>query len=577
MKILAKILVLFLISNEGFTEEFNKGYLGLKVSKEIVQGAKISSVTKGSPAFLAGIRTGDVIIEIDQKKIINYKELFEELSKKEPLSTVKLKAFRKNKEISFKLVLINIDELKKLQEINLNELKDQLNFDAKNLNKKITDNKIKNKNFDLSKYKTFLHLAFWGLIIAYLMHRNDKKNQQELERRKEYFSENDNFDYNNFESNELFFYAKEDFLENVKGILVFGQGQLNIPSNKLKNDGNKVKLSVYVSDVTEDGNSYNLKCEDANFSDQDKLLCFSKSLEITDGSAYPPESKIAFFPNELVIPAKKGERKLNIKVFFSSLNSKFDKSLPKKNKNSEIYIKKNCEYNLLYKEPGFLEVGENNEAVNQNIIELGLALANTKGKINQSEINIIKEWIKSKNGWNIFDYLSGNLDLNKFTSEENFKKKAEMSHFMRNAFYQINNKNLSMSAIVGNLNNKATSHQKFEAIKLMLDVAGSDDKLSISEDKLINKTARALYLDEKLFQEMKSSALINISNIEHSETMDETVFNLTDDMSKSQKCKKLREEYSRWNRQTNNSNLQIREKAKKLVELAANLRKKYDC
>ena len=103
-----------------------------------------------------------------------------------------------------------------MQEINLNEFKDQLNFDAKNLNNKITDNKIKNKNFDLSKYKTFLHLAFWGLIIAYLMYRNDNKNKQELERRKEYFSENDNFDYNNFESNELFFYAKEDFLENVK-------------------------------------------------------------------------------------------------------------------------------------------------------------------------------------------------------------------------------------------------------------------------------------------------------------------------------------------------------------------------
>ena len=37
---------------------------------------------------------------------------------------------------------------------------------------------------------------------------------------------------------------------------------------------------------------------------------------------------------------------------------------------------------------------------------------------------------------------------------------------------------------------------------------------------------------------MKSSAkIINISNIEHSETMDETVFNLTDDMSKSQNAK----------------------------------------
>ena len=93
----------------------------------------------------------------------------------------------------------------------------------KNLNNKITDNKIKNKISTYLNIKLSF-ISFLGLIIAYLMYRNDNKNKQELERRKEYFSENDNFDYNNFESNELFFYAKEDFLENVKGILVFGQG-----------------------------------------------------------------------------------------------------------------------------------------------------------------------------------------------------------------------------------------------------------------------------------------------------------------------------------------------------------------
>ena len=76
---------------------------------------------------------------------------------------------------------------------------------------------------------------------------------------------------------------------------------------------------------------------------------------------------------------------------------------------------------------------------------------------------------------------------------------------------------------------------------------------------------------------MKSVAIANISDIEHSETMDETVFNLTGDMSKSDKCKRLREEYSKWNRQTNNSNEGIRNRAKKMVDLAANLRKKYGC
>ena len=48
-------------------------------------------------------------------------------------------------------------------------------------------------------------------------------------------------------------------------------------------------------------------------------------------------------------------------------------------------------------------------------------------------------------------------------------------------------------------------------------------------------------------------------------------------MTDKDKCKKLRIEYTRWNRQTNNSNEKMRIQAKKMTELAANLRKKYNC
>ena len=41
--------------------------------------------------------------------------------------------------------------------------------------------------------------------------------------------------------------------------------------------------------------------------------------------------------------------------------------------------------------------------------------------------------------------------------------------------------------------------------------------------------------------------------------------------------KNLGLEYTRWNRQTNNSNEKIRNQAKKMVELTASLRKKYNC
>ena len=60
---------------------------------------------------------------------------------------------------------------------------------------------------------------------------------------------------------------------------------------------------------------------------------------------------------------------------------------------------------------------------------------------------------------------------------------------------------------------------------------------------------------------------------ESDEDSEETIFNFSKDMTDADKCKKLREEYTRWNRQTNNSNEKIRNQARKMVELTLNLRK----
>ena len=114
-------------------------------------------------------------------------------------------------------------------------------------------------------------------------------------------------------------------------------------------------------------------------------------------------------------------------------------------------------------------------------------------------------------------------------------------------------------------------------MNLLLNVAGSDDHLSAEEDKLLNKTARALELDMERFQEMKTSIIANIDTIDDTNENEDTIFNFSSDMTNEEKCKKIRQEYTRWNRQTNNSNEKIRNQAKKMCELTANLRKKYNC
>ena len=57
------------------------------------------------------------------------------------------------------------------------------------------------------------------------------------------------------------------------------------------------------------------------------------------------------------------------------------------------------------------------------------------------------------------------------------------------------------------------------------------------------------------------------------ETNDESIFGLSKDMDDKTKCRILRQEYSRWNSQTNNSNKDKRIRAKEMVNLIANLRK----
>ena len=124
---------------------------------------------------------------------------------------------------------------------------------------------------------------------------------------------------------------------------------------------------------------------------------------------------------------------------------------------------------------------------------------------------------------------------------------------------------------------KLISKFRRQIINLLLNVASSDEKLGIKEDKFVNEIAQGLNLDLNYFQQIKNIAIANIPNIEQSETLDISVFNLTEDMTKEQKCLKLRQEYSKWNRQTNNSNENIRNRAKKMVEYAAEMRKKYGC
>lgn len=469
---------------------------------------------------------------------------------------------------------ITNEELKKIEKIPDEELKKI----EKILNsKKQSLDKIKaNVGYGKDTFQWLKGFIFLLIIICAvsLSLRNEEKSLRNEEKEDNDKKNSKNSVINNFAAtvkqiDDLKLHVQVDTIENTKYFSIYGIGPVKINSKKLEKDSFKAKLSVYVLDISE--KPFVLKSMRSDFKDQNNLLCSYRDMEIPVGAEYHEYSRIALFPENLVVPAKRGKRKLQFKVYFTNLNMKFIDGFPKEDKKNEIYLEKSAYKTIDYNEPGFLETEKFQELVLKHSANLAMYLASLNNKIEQKEIDAIKIWLKEKNNWDIFDYL--NIDQ---TEEFNLKK-AELSFYLKQSLDKISKKKINLQEILSDLNQKANSNQKYEIINLLLNVAASDDKLGVDEDKFINKTAKSLNLDLNYFQQIKNVALAKIENIEQTQELDISIFNLTDEMTKEQKCLKLRQEYSRWNRQTNNSDENIRNRAKKMVEFAAELRKKYDC
>lgn len=99
--------------------KIERGYIGVSISdltnelKEVYTkdyGAFILNVEKDSPAMKAGIQRGDLIIEIDDKKVKNANDLKNIVGNKHPGKTIHVEYERDSKIKSTKIILANMDK-----------------------------------------------------------------------------------------------------------------------------------------------------------------------------------------------------------------------------------------------------------------------------------------------------------------------------------------------------------------------------------------------------------------------------------------------------------------------------------
>ena len=411
------------------------------------------------------------------------------------------------------------------------------------------ENKQKDKNNKDSKYEMEENSSDHYEI------DNDKKYEDEWN----YDENEDQFDSIKISINEQTYDNTQMFDIEAKGPLNFTEEQIN----QSEKENEEAKFSCYVFDITDKDNETPLQGLTDPYKDENYLLCSIRNMKVGLGLAYNDWTPMFRFPKSLVVPPSRGQRILKFVVCASKLKSKFDQGKIKNKK--DLYFETTTTFDLNYEQPGYLESEIYESALNEKIVQLGMAVAYSEKKINMSGVEAIKSWINTEILWK-----------NYFTDET--EEKVKYSFLLKNTYELLKKNKLSLSEIVKEINFKSNISRRYDAMNLLLNIAGSDDRLSKEEDKLLNNTARALELDLDRFQKMKTSTIANIDTIDESdEDNEDTIFNFSKEMTDADKCKKLREEYTRWNRQTNNSNEKIRNQARKMVELTANLRKKYNC
>ena len=352
---------------------------------------------------------------------------------------------------------------------------------------------------------------------------------------------------------------KDRGLPNVKCIAVKVKGLFGNPNE------NKTKIFLTIHDNTglsDDEFGLPVLSAHPSFSEPgSRVFSLSTTYETSSDTYFPDWFNFIYIPKELILPPKKGRRKL--KFNFTACDTDTTVTHGGHDNLDKIHYNAFDFYNFTTKEIGYMEEIANKSKVEDLTIKLAMCMAATDSHLDQKELNVIKNWAKSLT-----------LELEEDKAEE---KKKHFSKFIKETYKEAKSKKISISKLVSEFNDKASKGQKYLAIELMLNVASSDDKLAAEEEKFINKIAKTTGIDLKTFKDMKNKIVAKVGKLDLSEKPSEETFGITEDMNDNEKCKVLRKEYTKWNSQTTQRDLKRKKRAKEMVKIIADLRKRYNC
>jgi len=341
------------------------------------------------------------------------------------------------------------------------------------------------------------------------------------------------------------------------------KGWVNHPTDE------EIKFDLLIKDVSEDENGEEkltfFVSPQSNLTEgTSRVFRFSRTYKTTPDGFFENYITFLHLPMQYLGQPFKGKRKLRFYLVGTDVNVQSEYGTYS-DAESQIRHYSSKDISHTFSEVGFMENLLNRDEIEKVSIQVALAIAAVDGNLDQKELNEIKKW--------------SNLTTFGLDEDQAKEKKKNLTKFIKESYEKAKAKKLSLSTLLGEMNDKALKEQKYELIDLLLKVVGADDTLSKEEDKMLVSIVKKLDIDQNTFNEMKNKTLAVIGKIETSASSEsgEELLGLSKDMTNAEKCKELRKLFSKWNGQTNSTNKKIKSRAQEMIKLISKLRSKYNC
>ena len=327
----------------------------------------------------------------------------------------------------------------------------------------------------------------------------------------------------------------------------------------------RVGFSVSAFDATDGDEDLQIVIALMEQQQEEQTVCFNSSGVFGDvdvGDTFTDWTQLGGIAPEFIQAAKSGNRKIKLYIRFFDADNPPGIHAGFSDREGELVFLENLEFDHVFTEKGYEEAAKDREEAQALSLKIGVAVAMADGTLDDSEGDILKQWIVR--------------EVSAFSDEKSDRLKKLFNGALREGFSLAQSGDLALSPLVERLSDIGEKKTKYDAIELAFDVMAADGVADPEEMAVIRNVAKALDLDMDEIEKMREGVTLSLSTSLTSDQGLESLVGIEDGWSEHQKKQHLRAEFQKWSNRLNSlPEGAEREAAQNMLDNIASLRKKY--